>query len=99
MNNEMCRMFGIELPVFGFSHCRNVVAEITRAGGMGCLGTAYYTPEQLEVELKWIDEQVQGKPYGVNMLLPQKYETVGEALDPAKLPQSHVEWQSQLLDD
>ena len=99
INNEMCRMFGIEIPVFGFSHCRNVVSEITRAGGMGCLGTAYYTPEQLEIELKWIDEQVQGKPYGVNMLLPQKYETVGDALDPAKLPDGHVQWQKQLLDD
>ena len=95
----MCRMFGIELPIFGFSHCRNVVAEITRAGGLGCLGTAYYTPEQLELELKWIDEQVQGKPYGVNMLLPQKYETVGDALDPAKLPAAQVQWQAQLLDD
>ncbi len=99
LHNEMCRMFGIELPVFGFSHCRNVVAEISRAGGLGCLGTAYYGPEQLEMELKWIDEQVQGKPYGVNMMLPQKYETVGEALDFAKLPQGHVKWQTQLLDD
>lgn len=43
-HSNVCQMFGIEIPVFGFSHCRNVVAEITRAGGMGCLGTAYYTP-------------------------------------------------------
>jgi NAD(P)H-dependent flavin oxidoreductase YrpB (nitropropane dioxygenase family) len=98
-NNSMCRMFGIEIPVFGFSHCRNVVSEITRAGGLGCLGTAYYTPQQLEMELKWIDEQVGGKPYGVNLLLPQKYETIGEALDPAKLPPDHVQWQNKLLDD
>lgn len=100
IDNPMCRMFGIEIPVFGFSHCRNVVAEITRAGGLGCLGTAYYTPEELEWELKWIDEQVGDKPYGVNLLLPQKYEPVGEAsLDPSQLPASHVEWQRKLLDD
>jgi len=98
-NNPMCQMFGIEIPVFGFSHCRNVVAEITRAGGLGCLGTAYYTPEELEWELKWIDEQVGSKPYGVNLLLPQKYETVGEgALDIANLPPGHVKWQSDMLD-
>lgn len=99
MKNDICRMFGIEIPVFGFSHCRDVVAEITRAGGLGCLGTAYYTPEQLEMELKWIDDKVGDKPYGVNLLLPQKYETVGdEKLDPANLPSGHVQWQNQLLD-
>lgn len=98
-NNTICRMFGIEIPVFGFSHCRDVVAEITRAGGLGCLGTAYYTPEQLEMELKWIDDKVGDKPYGVNLLLPQKYEVVGQdTLDPANLPASHVQWQNQLLD-
>ncbi|WP_256856671.1 nitronate monooxygenase family protein [Variovorax sp. KK3] len=97
--NAMCSMFNIEIPVFGFSHCRNVVAEITRAGGLGCLGTAYYTPEELEWELKWIDEQVGDKPYGVNLLLPQKYETVGETtLDPARLSPEHVKWQRELLD-
>ena len=98
-NNEMCRIFGIEIPVFGFSHCRNVVAEITRSGGLGCLGTAYYTPAELEMELKWIDEQVGDKPYGVNLLLPQKYETVGDtSFDTQSLPEAHVKWQAELLD-
>lgn len=77
MDNAVCRMFGIEIPVFGFSHCRNVIAEITRAGGLGCLGTAYQTPEQLEIELRWIDEQVGGRPYGVNLMLPKKFESLG----------------------
>jgi len=95
----MCQMFGIEIPVFGFSHCRNVVAEVSRSGGLGCLGTAYYSPDELEIELKWIDEQVGDKPYGVNLLLPEKYETVGDALfDTQSLPRGHVEWQTQLLD-
>lgn len=99
MNNTLCQMFGIEIPVFGFSHCRDVVSEITRAGGLGCLGTAYYTPELLEMELKWIDDRVGDKPYGVNLLLPQKYEVVGDvSLDPSQLPPAHVEWQNALLD-
>lgn len=99
MKNEVCRMFGIAIPVFGFSHCRNVVAEISRAGGLGCLGTAYYTPEQLEMELRWIDEQVGDRPYGVNLMLPKKYETVG-ATKPSfdALPEAHVAWQRELLD-
>ena len=98
-HSNVCQMFGIEIPVFGFSHCRNVVAEITRAGGMGCLGTAYYTPDQLEIELSWIDEHVAGKPYSINMLLPRKFETVGESLEFDKLPEHHVAWQRKLLDD
>jgi NAD(P)H-dependent flavin oxidoreductase YrpB (nitropropane dioxygenase family) len=100
MSTNITAMFGIEVPVFGFSHCRNVVAEITRAGGMGVLGTAYYSAEQLELELKWIDEQVGGKPYGVNLLLPQNYETVGaEPLDYRKLPEEHVKFLRDLCDD
>jgi NAD(P)H-dependent flavin oxidoreductase YrpB (nitropropane dioxygenase family) len=100
MSTNITAMFGIEVPVFGFSHCRNVVAEITRAGGMGVLGTAYYSAEQLELELKWIDEQVGGKPYGVNLLLPQNYETVGAApLDYRKLPEEHVKFLRDLCDD
>ena len=99
MNNVVCGMFGIGIPVFGFSHCRDVVAEISRAGGLGCLGTAYYTPAQLETELRWIDERVGDRPYGVNLLLPQKYETVGDALSFEALPPAHVAWQRGLLDD
>jgi NAD(P)H-dependent flavin oxidoreductase YrpB (nitropropane dioxygenase family) len=99
MKNSVCRMFDIEIPVFGFSHCRNVVAEISRAGGLGCLGTAYYTPEQLEIELRWIDEQVGDRPYGVNLMLPRKFESVGDGqLGFDRLPDAHVRWQRALLD-
>jgi NAD(P)H-dependent flavin oxidoreductase YrpB (nitropropane dioxygenase family) len=99
MDNAVCRMFGIEIPVFGFSHCRNVIAEITRAGGLGCLGTAYQTPEQLEIELRWIDEQVGGRPYGVNLMLPKKFESLGgEKPSFEGLPEGHVRWQRELLD-
>ena len=31
-------MFGIDVPIFAFSHCRDVVVEVSRAGGMGVLG-------------------------------------------------------------
>ncbi|MEO8299562.1 MAG: nitronate monooxygenase family protein [Burkholderiales bacterium] len=100
MKNPICEMFGIEVPIFGFSHCRDVVTEITKAGGLGVLGTAYYTAEQLEMELKWIDARVGDKPYGVNLLLPQNYETVGsgERLDFDKLPDEQVKFVRDLLD-
>ena len=75
------RQFGIELPIFAFSHCRDVVAAVSKAGGMGVLGALAFSPEQLEIELKWIDEHVDGKPYGVDVVMPASYAGAGD-LDP-----------------
>ncbi|MBB5074639.1 NAD(P)H-dependent flavin oxidoreductase [Nonomuraea endophytica] len=74
MRTRVTEMFGIELPIFAFSHCRDVVAAVSRAGGMGVLGALYFTPEELEMELKWIDDHVDGKPYGVDVVMPASYE-------------------------
>ena len=74
MRTELCDVFGIDVPIFAFSHCRDVVAAVTNAGGMGVLGALAFSPEQLEIELKWIDEHVDGKPYGVDIVMPAKYE-------------------------
>ncbi|MFI6292928.1 NAD(P)H-dependent flavin oxidoreductase [Nonomuraea sp. NPDC050790] len=74
MRTRVTEMFGIELPIFAFSHCRDVVAAVSRAGGMGVLGALYFTPEELEMELNWIDGHVDGKPYGVDVVMPASYE-------------------------
>ena len=73
MKTEICERLGIEFPIFAFSHCRDVVAAVSRAGGLGVLGAVAYSPEQLELELKWIDEHVDGKPYGVDTVIPAQY--------------------------
>lgn len=78
MKNELCNRLGIEFPIFAFSHCRDVVAAVSRAGGFGVLGAVAYSPEQLEIELKWIDEHVGGKPYGVDTVIPASYVGKGE---------------------
>jgi NAD(P)H-dependent flavin oxidoreductase YrpB (nitropropane dioxygenase family) len=72
MRTELCDEFGIEYPIFAFTHCRDVVAAVSRAGGLGVLGAVGFSPEQLEIELDWIDEHVDGKPYGVDTVMPQK---------------------------
>ncbi len=72
MKNPLTEMFGIEYPIFAFSHCRDVVAAVTNAGGMGVLGALAFSPEELEMELTWIDEHVNGKPYGVDVVMPVK---------------------------
>ena len=72
MRTPLCDMFGIEYPIFAFTHCRDVVAAVSKAGGLGVLGAVGFSPEQLEIELDWIDDHVNGMPYGVDTVMPQK---------------------------
>lgn len=71
MSFAMTELVGCEFPLFAFSHCRDVVAAVSRAGGFGVLGGASFTPETLEQELAWIDAHVDGKPYGIDILIPE----------------------------
>lgn len=71
MKTAICEMLGIDFPLVAFSHCRDVVAAVSRAGGFGVLGAVAFRPDQLEHELKWIDEHIEGKPYGVDVLIPE----------------------------
>ena len=73
MRTELCDVFGIDVPLFAFSHCRDVVAAVSRAGGMGVLGALAFSPEQLEIELSWIDQHMGGRPYGVDVIIPASY--------------------------
>jgi NAD(P)H-dependent flavin oxidoreductase YrpB (nitropropane dioxygenase family) len=72
VKTEICDILGIEFPIFAFTHCRDVAAAVSRAGGMGVLGALAFSPEQLEIELAWIDEHCGGKPYGVDVVMPVK---------------------------
>src|SRR5438105_6529676 len=104
VRTRVTELFGIEYPIFAFSHCRDVVVAVSRAGGMGVLGALYFTPEELELELKWIDEHVGGKPYGVDVVMPAKYEgaDLGDAEEilgklQGMIPQQHREFLENLL--
>ena len=74
MKSKACDLVGCEFPLFAFSHCRDVVAEVSKAGGFGVLGAVGHTPESLEIELNWIDEHVDGHPYGVDLIVPTSIE-------------------------
>ena len=78
MNSRLCEKLGIEFPLFAFSHCRNVVTEVSKAGGFGVFGAVGLTPESLEIELKWIDENIDGKPYGIDLLIPNRMDHKNE---------------------
>jgi len=100
MKNRMCEMFGIEVPVFAFSHCRDVVVEVSKAGGLGVLGVGRMSPERLREELRWIDDHIGGRPYGIDVLQPSTYVDPGDNRDIARfIPEGHIKFVRDLLDD
>ena len=76
---RISEMVGCDFPLFAFSHCRDVVAAVSRAGGFGVLGASSFSPEQLELELAWTDDHVGAKPYGVDVLIREN-QPVGREL-------------------
>lgn len=100
MRTPVCEMLGIDLPIFAFSHCRDVVVEVSRAGGMGVLGISGYEPERVIEELRWIEEHIDGKPYGVDILIPNTYQDVSRAkLDLASiLPREQTDFVHELCE-
>ena len=107
MRTELCERLGIEFPIFAFTHCRDVVAAVSRAGGLGVLGAVGFSAEQLKIELDWIDDHIGDKPYAVDIVIPGKYEGKGEEMDAAELeaklrelvPQKHRDFAARLLAD
>ena len=102
MRTPLCEKLGCELPIFAFSHCRDVVVEVTKAGGFGVLGAATFSPEQLEAELRWIDQHVAGRPYGVDVIIPTKYDKEAERTTEDLenlIPDAHRAFMDKILDD
>ena len=106
MSNVLCEKLGIQSPIFAFTHCRDVVVAVSKAGGIGVLGAVGFSAEKLKEELDWIDAHIGDLPYGVDIVIPQKYEGMGE-MDPDKLetmlmemvPQEHHDFAKNLLAD
>ena len=103
MNSKICEMLDIEFPLVAFTHCRDVVVAVSKAGGCGVLGAVGMSPEQLEKELKWIDEHIDGKPYGVDVLIPNKMVGKDEKFDADKLvkmiPQEYADFRTDVLEN
>src|SRR5438270_5370982 len=100
MRTRVSDMLGVEFPILAFSHCRDVVAAVTNAGGFGVLGAVAHTPDQLEIDLGWIEDQTKGRPYGLDLLLPTKYAGVDEGgLDRDTIRQLLPAEQQQFVDD
>ncbi len=103
MKNQVTDMFGIDVPILAFTHCRDVVVAVTKAGGLGVLGAAGHSLDQLEIDLAWIEAELDGRPYGVDVIVPAKYAgsdsggglTVQEILD--TIPPEHKAFVDDIL--
>ncbi len=102
MDNRVCEMLGIEFPLFAFTHCRDVVVEVSKAGGFGVLGAARMTPAELDIALDWIDEHIDGMPYGVDLIVPNKFVGKGEEVSSedllTMLPDEHKQFAADVLE-
>ena len=107
MHTALCDELGIDVPIFAFTHCRDVVVAVSKAGGFGVLGAVGFTPEQLEIELNWIDEHIGDHPYGVDIVIPNKYEGMDANMSADDLkgmlqslvPQEHLDFAKKILAD
>jgi len=101
MKTDVTKTLSIELPIFAFSHCRDVVAAVTNAGGMGVLGAAWMTPEEFDMSIDWVERQVDGKPFGVDLVFPGT--AMDEEKDPEEylksIPAEHMAFVEKMLDD
>ena len=102
MKTAITEMFGIDVPILAFTHCRDVVAAVTKAGGMGVLGAVAHSPEQLEIDLNWIEAEVGSKPYGIDLIVPAKYagsDAGGYTLDDIRklIPAEHIAYVNDIL--
>lgn len=99
MRTPLCDAFGIEYPIFAFTPSEHVAAAVSRAGGLGVLGCVRFNDtDELEKSLSWLDDNTDGKPYGVDIVMPMKIPTEGTSVDlQAMIPAEHLTFVEQTL--
>lgn len=102
---KITEMFGIEFPLLAFTHCRDVVVAVSKAGGLGVFGALHFTPEQLREELNWIEEHIDGHPYAIDLVMPARFvrDDSGGEFDPKDLwklvPETHTHFAEELCNE
>lgn len=99
MRTSLCALLGIEHPIVGFTPSEHVAAAISRAGGLGVLGCVRFNdPAELDTVLHWMDANTDGRPYGVDVVMPATVPTEGAPIDLGGLiPPAHREWVEDTL--
>ncbi|ALJ21721.1 NAD(P)H-dependent flavin oxidoreductase [Microbacterium sp. No. 7] len=101
MRTAFTELVGVEHPLVAFERSPGVVVEASKAGAFGVLAATAYTPTELDAQLTWIEEQLDGRPYGVDLLVPEQKvvadrERLVESLR-AQIPQQHIDFVESLM--
>lgn len=113
LKTKLCEMLGIEYPILSAGMGPTLIGEntgapvelvvaVSEAGGLGVLGGSGFTVDELRDAIREIKAQTD-KPFGVDLLLPQKIDLGGgmgsRDIDQLPLseilktiPQPHKEW-------
>ena len=97
LHNQLCDKLGIEYPIVAFTHCKDVAVAVINAGGFAVLGEALHSPEHIAADIKWIRDRVNGKPFGIDLVLPSSVpdeRTVEQLL--AEIPQEHKDFEQKI---
>ena len=97
LHTQLCDKLGIEYPIVAFTHCKDVAVAVINAGGFAVLGEALHSPEHIAADIKWIRDRVNGKPFGIDLVLPSSVpdeRTVEQLL--AEIPQEHKDFEQKI---
>ena len=97
LHTQLCEKLGIEYPIVAFTHCKDVAVAVINAGGFAVMGEALHTPDQIAADIKWIRERVNGKPFGIDLVLPSSVpeeKTLDQLL--AMIPPEHREYEQMI---
>jgi NAD(P)H-dependent flavin oxidoreductase YrpB (nitropropane dioxygenase family) len=99
MRTPVCPLLGIEHPIVGFTPSEHVAAAISRAGGLGVLGCVRFNdPADLDAVLAWMDANTDGRPYGVDVVMPARVPAEGAPADLGELiPAAHRQFVEDTL--
>jgi NAD(P)H-dependent flavin oxidoreductase YrpB (nitropropane dioxygenase family) len=97
LRTKLCDMLGIEFPVIAFTHCKDVAVAVINSGGFAVLGEAMHTPDDIAADIKWIRDRVDGKPFGIDLVLPASVPPTGSLDDLTRqIPDSHRQFAEEI---
>lgn len=97
LRTKLCDLLDIEFPVVAFTHCKDVAVAVINAGGFAVLGEAMHTPDDIAADIGWIRDRVEGKPFGVDLVLPASVPPSGSIDELAsKIPESHRKFAAEI---
>ena len=70
IHTRLCDDLGCKYPIFGFTHSLEAAIAVTRAGGIGVWGATRSTPEEIEVALTTMAQELGDLPYGIDLVIP-----------------------------